>query len=287
MRKTILTILATANFLITAQAQYSTYYNANVNQNVNANVNINKNVNVSGTVFEYKTISTIDYGALQLANSQREKNRLENIKYADEQQRQISLEVASNPLKAYDYGQQNTFNVKGEDAKPYGFRNFVMSYKVPHNSLFVFAGAGRLENVSQDGITTEIIFSGPIYNKENIEIDVEKNAKMEEMTVGQLNDDGEGGKIFVHKIGVDRATVYGVKGFKNSLIWEDNYQYTITDNFQSFDPTQKNGVLYHVKIRTYGSKNEVNFEQLEGRRYYLRQLIEKIISTATIYDMKY
>lgn len=101
MKKTILTILATANFIITAQAQYSTYYNADINQNVNANVNINKNVNVSGTVYEHKTISTIDYGALQLANAQREKNRLENIKYADEQQRQISLEVASNPLKAY------------------------------------------------------------------------------------------------------------------------------------------------------------------------------------------
>lgn len=162
-----------------------------------------------------------------------------------------------------------------------------MSYKVPHNSVFVFAGAGRLENVSQEGITTEIIFSGPVYNKENIEIDVENNAKMEEMIVGQLNDDGEGGKIFVHKKEIDRATVYGVKGFKSSLIWEDDYQYTITDNFQSFDPTQKYGVMYFVKVRTYGSKNEVTFEQLEGRRYYLRQLIEKIISTAMIYDMKY
>lgn len=167
-----------------------------------------------------------------------------------------------------------------------------MSYRVPHNSVFVFAGAGRLENVSQDGITTEIIFNPPLYNIENIyedlkiEVDVEKNAKMENMVVGQLNDEIDG-KIFVQKKEVNRATVYGVKGFKGSIIWEDDYQYTITDNFQSYDPTITNGVLYSVKVRTYGSKTEVNFEQLEGRRYYLRRLVEKIISTAMVYDMKY
>lgn len=285
MKKTILTIITTATFFTVSQAQYSNYYNVDVNQNINANVN--KNVNVSGNIYEYKTISTIDYGALQLANAQREQNRLENIKYADEQLRRISLEIASNTVKAYDYGNQNTFTIKGKDAQPYGFKSFTMSYRVPHNSVFVFAGAGRLENVSQDGITTEIIFTGPGYNKDKVDIDVEKNSKMEEVTVGQLNDDGSNNKIFVHKKEVNRATVYGVKGFKGTLIWEDDYQYTITDNFSSFDSTVGNGVMYLVKVRTYGSKNEVTFEGLEGRRYYLRQLIEKIISTALVYDMKY
>lgn len=286
MKKTLTSFAVTIICFITAQAQYSTYYNVDVNQNVKAN--INQNVSVSGSVYEHKTITTIDYGALQLANAQREANKLENIKYADEQQRRISLEVVSNPVKAFDYGYQNSFTVKGKDAKPMGFRNFTMSYRIPNNALFVLAGAGRFENVSSDGITTEIIFSPPFYNKEKIDIDVEKIAKNENTFVGQLNKAGPNGEeIFVHKKDINRATVFGIKGFKYTLIWEDDYQYTITDNFQSFDPSKENGVGYFVKVRTYGNKNEVTFEGLEGRRYYLRQLIEKIISTAVVYDMKY
>jgi len=268
----------------TAQAQYSTYYNVDVNKKVN----VNQNVNVSGSVYEHKTITTIDYGALQLANAQQEANRLEKIKYADEQQRRISLEVASNPVKAYDYGYQKKFDRSGKDAKPSGFKNYTMSYRIPHNSLFVQAGAGRFENVSIEGITTEIIFYSPRYNKEKVEIDVEKNSKMDNVIVGQLNPVGMNGEdVFIHKKDINRATVFGVKGFKSTMIWEDEYQYTITDNFSSYDTSKKNGVFYFVKVRTYGSKNEVTFEELEGRRYYLRQLIEKIISTAVVYDMKY
>ena len=289
MRKTSL-IAVIVTICTTAQAQYSTYYNVDVNKNVNVNENVrvNQNINVSGSVYEHKTITTIDYGALALANAQSEANRLEGIKYADEQQRRISFEVASNPVKAYDYGYQNTFTISGKDAKPRGFKNCTMSYRIPHNTLFVKAGAGRFENVSLDGITTEIIFSGPLYNKENKEINVEKMAKMENVIIGQLNPVGQNGEdIFVHKKDINRATVFGVKGFKSTLIWEDDYQYTITDNFASFDTSKGNGVYYFVKVRTYGSKNEVTFEQLEGRRYYLRQLIEKIISTAVVYDMRY
>lgn len=297
MKKSVTEIVRIASFLAifgvcNVKAQYSNYYKvySQSNSNVNANINSNVNYNVSGTVYSHstQTINTIDYGALQLANAQREANRLENIKYADEQQRLISLEVASNPIKAFDYGYQNTFNVKGKEAKQYGFKSFIMSYKIPHNSVFIQAGAGRFENVSSNGITTEIIFSAPFYNKEKIEVDVEKIAKMENTIVGQLNESGPNGEeIFVHKKDISRANVFGVKGFKSTLIWEDDYQYTITDNFQSYDPSKKNGVMYFIKVRTYGSKNEVTFEELEGRRYYLRQLIEKIISTAGVYDMKY
>jgi len=268
----------------TAQGQYSTYYNIDVNKKVN----VNQNVNVSGSIYEHQTITTIDYGALALANAQREANRLENIKYADEQQRRISLEVVSDPVKAYDYGYQSTFTMKGAIIKPTGFKSFTMSYRIPHNALFVQAGAGRFENVSSDGITTEIIFIPPGYNKEKIDVDIEKIAKMEDVIVGQLNAIGMNGEEhFVHKKEVNRSTVFGVKGFKSTLIWEDDYQYTITDNFRSYDASKKNGVGYWVKVRTYGSKNEVTFEELEGRRYYLRQLVEKVISTAVVYDMRY
>ena len=68
------------------------------------NVNVNKNVNVSGYVHQSQTVTTIDYGAFALANAERERNRLEAQKYADEQSRRQALEIAANPLKAYDYG---------------------------------------------------------------------------------------------------------------------------------------------------------------------------------------
>lgn len=286
MKKT--TLIAIVVTVCTAvQAQYSTYYNVDINKNVNQNVNarINQNINVSGTVYERKTITTIDYGALALANSQSEANRLENIKYSDEQQRRISLEVASNPVKAYEYGYQNTFTKKGKEITKFGLKKYTMSYRIPHSTLFVYTGAGRFENGSSDGITTEINFITPLYNKENKEINIENTYKMENVVLGQLNPVGINGEdVFAHKKDMNRATVFGVRGFKSTLIWEDDYQYTITDNFVSFDSSIGNGIQYLVKVRTYGDKNEVTFEQLEGRRYYLRQLIEKLISTAMVYQ---
>lgn len=265
-------------------AQYSGYYTVDLNQNVNANVN--KNVNVSGNVNVNKNISTIDYGQLALANAQRERNRLESQRISNERERTAAFEIAADPVKAYDYGYRNTFETKGRDAKPFGFKRFTMSYVIPNNSLFVSSGAGRFENVSLDGITTEFTIYAPTYNAEFSELDIEQAGKMENIIEGQLNDDGEK-EIYIHKKDLNRATVYGAKGFKSTLIWEDDYQNAITDNYTALDTSKNNEIMYFVKVRTYGDKDEVSFEQLEGRRYYMRRLIEKVISTATVYDMKY
>ena len=173
-------------FTTITNAQYSNYYNLNVNQNLNLNANINQNIKVSGTIFENKTITTIDYGALSLANAQREANRLESIKYADEQQRRISLEIASDPVKAYDYGYNRNFTIKGKDAKPYGFKKFSVGYIIPNSALFVPSGAGRFENVSYDGITTEIVFNGPIYVSQKVDLNIEKK---QQETGGDSNQD--------------------------------------------------------------------------------------------------
>jgi len=284
MKKILISILITV--FATAHAQYSTYYNVDVNQNVNAN--IKNNVNVNGSIYESKTITTIDYGALQLANAQNEKNRLESIKYTDEQQKLISLEISSDPVKAYDYGFQNTFTIKGKDAKPYGFRKFTMSYQIPHKALFVNAGKGRFENVSIDGITTEILLSGPEYLSEKKDIDTEKIAKMEIVKVGAKNDKiGPDGKdIYVHKKDVHRATIFGIKSYYGTLIWEDDYQYVITDNYTSFKNVG-NGIVFSVKVRYYGDKDKITFERLEGRKYYLQRFVEKMISTASVTDIVY
>ena len=62
---------------------------------------LNVNKNISGSIYEYKTIKTIDYGALRLANAQEERNMLERKKFEDEQQKKIASEIYENPLKAF------------------------------------------------------------------------------------------------------------------------------------------------------------------------------------------
>ena len=277
----VLTILG-----VNSYCQESNFYNLDINQDVNAT--INKTVDVSGNINVNKNISTIDYGELALANAQSEKTRLESLKYADERDKQIALEIAENPVKAYDYGYQKTFIIKGKKAKPMGFKKFTTSYRVPHESVFVQAGAGRFENVSIDGVTTELIFMPPLYNKDNVAADVEKNLKseLEDVKVGQLNDMNEN-SIFVHKKDLDKATIFGIKGFKSTLIWEDDYQYTITNNYASINENEGNGIQHFCKVRYYGDKDEITFEELEGRKFYLKRLIEKIVSTAIVTDVKY
>jgi hypothetical protein len=282
--KTSFLFIALSTFYF-AQSQQSSYYSVDVNQTVNSN----ENINISGNVSVNKNISTIDYGKLALANAENERNRLENLKYVDNKKRQISLDIAANPSKAFDYGYQNTFTVKGKDAKAYNFKKFTMSYRIPNETLFVSAGSGRFENVSSNDITTEILISAPYYNEENEDIDVEETGKLKNIQEGAFTTelDINGDKIFVHKKDLNRATVFGHKGFKTTIKWEDDYQYTITDNFTSFNKSEGNGVIYYIKVRTYGDKDYVTFEELEGRRYYLKRLIEKVISTAYVTDIKY
>ena len=278
-----------------SDCQYSSYYNVDVNSNsrVSGNINVNKNVNISGDVT--KTIKTIDYGALSLANAQREKTRLQAQKYADEKSRQQSLEIATNPMKAFEYGKFQTWDYystaeKRKTAKKYGFKKFKYLFNYPHSSLFNGTGNGRWENVSSDGITTEY-FIYPISRiKSEFYGSIKPNqaeikCKMADIKVGELNDDGKNGEIFVHKKDVNRATVYNNKGFKGTLIWEDDYQYTITDNYHAFWKNS-NGVWFRgfARVRYYGDKDDITFEKLEGRRHYLHQVIEKVISSARSYD---
>jgi hypothetical protein len=279
-------------FGLISYSQQSNYYAVDVNQNINANVQ--KDIDVSGNINVNKHISTIDYGQLALANAQKEKNRLESQKYIDQREKEIYLSIAENPVLAYDYGTPAMQELDKKFAKQRGFKKLSWGHQLPHKSLFIFTTNGRWENVSADNITTEIIFIGTFYNKENLpdRKEVEKRAKMDLLKIGQLNKDvssdgNETKEIFVHNKDTNRATVFGVKGYVGTLVWEDDYQYTITDNYESFDSTYGNGITHLVKIRYYGDKDEVTFEQLEGRKYYLKRLIEKIISSGRIQNFKY
>lgn len=274
--------------------QYSHYYNVDVNSRVNANINANITHNVNGTIYENKTITTIDYGALQQANAMRERNALEQQKFNDERQKEIAVEIANDPKRAFDYGTwfsidtKDKKNIAKDDIKKIkeisGLKNFRFDYLIPNSLAFNFLNAYRLQNVSKDGVVTDIYFFLPQYNKDKKIIDVEKD--FENVDVGkeveQSDDNNKMIKIFNHKKDLNRATVFGNKGYRSTYAWEDKFENHITDNYTFYNENFGDGVLYLVKIRYNGDKDDVDFEKLEGRRYYLKPLIEKIIATARI-----
>jgi hypothetical protein len=298
MKNALLTITFTATFLTFAQAQYSNYYKVDINSN--SQVNINKNVNVSGNI--NKTITTIDYGALQLANAQREKNRLELQKFADDKQRQIAIEISNDPLKAFDYGNWFTISSKDknwnkekasrdylkESKESSGFKEFRIDYLVPNNQIFTMLNIFHLQNVSSDGVKTEVIIDLPVYNKENVKFDIEEG--FEKQIIGEregLDEDNKYTKYFIHKKELNRATVYNTKGYRTTLAWEDKFEIGLTDNYSFQNQNLGNGFIINLKVRYYGNKSEIDFENLEGRRFYLKPLVEKIVSTARLNDLKY
>ena len=287
---------------IVSFGQYSDYYgtlnvNAKVDQNINANVNINKNV--SGDVNVNKTIRTIDYGALRLANAQREKNRLEEQMYANEEQKRMAFEIASNPLKAFDYGTDNSWPMDKNNAESLGFKKGTIYYhKIPNKSLFVKTDGYNYRNESEDGVLTEIIMGRAWYlfgttdfldkkKKEQEEIrnswepylgKTEKYLKekvLSELKVGSITEDGN----YVHKVDLNKAKVFTTDGFVYSWFYENDYDIVIKDNYYAILP---NGVYIQAGVRYSGDKDEVDFEMLEGRREYFKRLTRQMIATARI-----
>lgn len=271
--------------------QYSTYYGT---YDVNVNANINKNVNVSGNV--NKTVTTIDYGALANANALREKNRIESLKVADERDRNAMIAIANDPSKAFDYGTDYNWKMPKKGLSKSGFKKITWYFKIPHKSLFSHTGNGlHFQNISDNYITTEIELYTPMrvsgirdekYKKsiqnrfKGIFTSVEEYAKYPEYVVGEYNDSI---KSFIHKKDINRTKLWGVNGFKSTLIFEDDYEFKIKDNYYAVE----DGILYFAGVRYKGDKDEITFEDLEGRRYYFRKLIDKIISTQRIYDLKF
>ena len=273
---------------IIASAQYSNYYqvNSKVDANVNVNANINKNVNVTGTV------TTIDYGALASANAQREANRISRQQYANQRAKDAAIAIANDPSKAYDYGRDNNWKLDSKAKKNLGWDRKMkyMYHKIPNSSLFVKIGDGyTYENTSSDGVKTEIIIysvrtlknireTNPNYKPNFEEIYENKDFK-----VGETNDLGGSGDSMLHKKDVKRANIGGNSGFRGTLIWEDKYEKCITDNYGSIAFKNKETYIFGAKVRFKGDVDEISFEQLEGRRYYFKALIDKMLSTIKVY----
>lgn len=336
-------------------AQYSNYYQ--VNSNVNVNANINKNVNVNGTV------TTIDYGALANANAQRESNRLtqqriaiEQAQYRDAKERNDAImnanraiEIAEDPMKAHTYGFQYTSKLHHQDKgmgwlKNLGFLSYEEVMSIPHKSLLENVGQGRWENISIDGITTEIITYPSSYNYRNLPylddeqikkysarylvlneyylnhqkpkkrnykkdrdaynedlnrynevcdsldnygyLKTSKNiAKYVEYEEKSMFLSVDGDSVFVHKKDVAKRTVYGKRGYRSTVIWEDDYEIGITDNYLS---DHYDNISSSAKVRYKADKSSgLTFEDLEGRRFYLSKLIDKLIATRRITNAVY
>lgn len=291
-------------------SQYSNYYSniyigqqktsqSKVDVNANISQNVNANLNISGNIVEQKHITTIDYGALELANAQREKNRLEQQIYADRREKEIADAIAQDPLKAFEYGYPYSYcmkdfkkqdkNTAKEMTKQTGIKDFCIHYVIPNNKLFSIVGSGKYQNVSSDGVITELIFFTPNFYKDE-SMDLEREMGFENEIVGKENEfeyQNKKFKYFVHMKDLRRADVFGTFGFKGTLITEDKYEIGITDHYKSTYNSSGKGYISYVSIVYKGDKKEVTFEQLEGRRYYFRNLIQKLTATGFVDKIKY
>jgi hypothetical protein len=284
-------------------SQYSNYYKADVD--VNADININKKVDVSGDVNVNKTVTTIDYGALAQANAMSERNRLSEMKFANEKEKEAVEAIINNPVAAFDFGERGTIKIP-TDVRRYGFKNgynwgykkFEWSFTIPHNYLFQMVKSQRsgftFQNISENKIRTTLELMGEFNvdginsNKKKIE-NYEKSAdfydeitslvgtnKLKEKVLSEKNDVGKviDGQ-YVHKVEVSRATVCGCDGYKTTKVLEDEFEKLIVDEYRC----SKNNKFF-TAIAKYRADNNVSFEEIEGRKYYLVNLLDKIISTS-------
>lgn len=234
----------------------------------------------------------LDYDMLVASNVRMEKRQVDKQSFSQEKDRRLMLEFVEEPLKSYEYGKKLEFKYNDREFKwlrETGFKSYTLSYT--SLSLFFDFDGRYWVNKSSNGVTTQICIFPPYSNLEDENRNVKRIASMEEIIEGTMNDAGGddlgNDSIFVYKKKVSRATVFGVIGYNGTLIWEDEFSYCITDNYIAYDGYLGDGVGYFVKVRTFGDKEDVNFETLEGRRYYFKPLIEKIISSANIYDIKF
>ena len=267
-------------------AQTSNFYgNYSNNKNTNAGVIVNDKIDVSRDVNQ--TIRTIDYEQLSAENTQKEVDRLSSLKYSNELFRQRALEVANDPNKAFEYGSDIFFTKRGTQAKILGFKKTFHKQRELHGDFFTKNHQSNYRNQSEDGIITEIELHGCFklsgLNKKNpnsketwerFKNGAEEYAKIKDWIVGEVTKDGS--NLFIHSKDFTSALVFSLEGFRGSVSYEDDYNYVIKDNYTSdFD-----GGVCEAGARFKGDKDKVTFEQLEGRRYYFRVLIENIISAA-------
>ena len=282
-----------------AYSQYSDYYK------LDANVNVNQNVDVSGSVEVNKTVKTIDYGALAQANAMREKNKLSRMKFQNEKEKEAVQAIINNPVAAYDYGQRGTVRIPNDlkrygmkDGYNWGYKKFEWSLTAPHNYLFQVVQAQDLgfsfQNISENQIRTTLDLWGQFYvdgiksnikkvknydKRANFYNEITSLIEPEKLKSKVLSEKNDVGKIlngqYVHKVESSRASVCGCDGFKTTSVLEDEFEKLIVDKYRCSD-----GKRFFYAVAKYRANNDVSFEEIEGRRYYLINLLDKIVSTS-------
>lgn len=282
MKKISLVALTLISVSTYAQT-YSSYY---------GHVDVNQKVEIDATVD--KTIKTIDYGALAAANAQKEANRLNKLKYTDARDAQRAKEIAEDPFLAFTYGTKWKHIFGRLDSflnlryNGHSGRRVVWSFTKPNKILFSEIYLGAFRNTSPDGeiecvISVGTTMSYKLYKKEFPEwnpVEVTSARELtdymnEEYKVGALKRI-EGEQCFIHKNDLSRATVYGYNGYLSTIAYESDFEMVIMDNYTAFN----NGIVYYCVVQYKVDKAVGDFEDLEGRRHYLKRLGEQIVATA-------
>lgn len=291
--KTIISVFGLVLALTSFSQNYSNYYGT---YDVNQKVSVNQNVNVSGIVNQNinKTVTTIDYGALAAANAQSEANRIAAMQFQESRDATRAMEIAADPFAAFKYGEKfyqeftRSMSRKYLSAAGHEGERVTWSFVQPNSLLFNPTGFGKYRNTSSDGsILTEI----EIWDIRNYKKFSTLNPNSFPSSILSSKDygdhvfkdkiEGEVSKIrdvevFTHKLQVGRATVYGHRGYVYTWIYETEFDFVIKDNYYALE----NGILYDCEIRYTVDKKRGSFEDLEGRRFYLRRLGEEVIATA-------
>ena len=236
------------------------------------------------------------------ANATRERNRIESSKIANAREREALIAIAENPMKAFDYGTDNSWVMDKEQAEAGGFRKGAVWYhKIPHKSLFTTTGGYNYRNTSEDGIIVELELGNPNFMFGRTDVwDMSKAERnkfyndwkpylgntekwVKSTTEGYKSGELVGDKYFTHKVDINKAKVFGGDGFVWTWVFEDDYEYIIKDNFYLL---LGNGLMVQAGVRYKGDKDEITFELLEGRRAYLKRLCNHIIATAYLTPSK-
>lgn len=284
MKKISLVALTLISVSTHAQT-YSSYY---------GRVDVNEKVEVDATV--NKTIKTIDYGALAAANAQKEANRLNARQYNDQQEAIQAAEIAADPFAAFRYGKYSKKLYYRSHSRKYFKDNYghfprrvEWNWTAPSTLLFSSTGFGEFRNTSSDGsIVTEIDIA-PVYDyawarenysevkyPESISTSKEYVEMFQNWNLPETSKTRNGVNFYTHKSEIGTATVYGKNGYVWTWIYESDYDYVIYDAYMALS----GGTLFRCNITYKVSKSRGTFEDLEGRRYYLRRLGEEVIATA-------
>jgi len=251
---------------------------------------------VNNTNQDDLNILNIDYEELNEANIQLEIMRLNKLVYPNEEEKIKFLDVATTPTKVFDYGVTMSHDLSGA-ANELGFWDiYNYSRKIPHNSLFTDNPNDVSHvNVSSNNITTQLFISIPTCPKSMKRVDIKRYFKLPSKDVKTILSDvkqyanmshlienkySEDLEAFIHRKYVSSTKIYGKEGFRYTVVFETESEITIKDSYLAVNIQGKNKVVYYATVTYTGPKDELTFEDLEGRRYYLQPACEKFIALA-------